>query len=41
MKAITLIVIASIGMHTSNELVMTACLLIAGFLMYKEFKTKK
>lgn len=41
MKTITLIIIASIGMHTSNQIVIVACLLIAGFLIYKEFKTKK
>jgi hypothetical protein len=41
MKAIILIIIASIGMHTSNQIIMTACLLIVGFLMYKEFRIKK
>ena len=41
MKAITLIIIASIGMHTSNQIIIATCLLIAGYLMYKEFKIKK
>lgn len=39
MKFITIIASATIGMHTNNYLVMTTCLLIVGFFMYKEFKT--